>query len=54
MDTATLALVISAVALGAVIVAIFLFAPGRNAALGAWSLACWARKRGPEDRRDPS
>ncbi len=43
MDTATIALIFAAIAFGAVIAVIF--APARNAALGAWSLASWSGKR---------
>lgn len=43
MDTATIALVLAALALGLVLA--ILFAPGRNAALGAWSLVSWGGKR---------
>jgi len=43
MDIATIALLVSALALVAVLAV--LFTPGRNAVLGAWSLASWTGKR---------
>ncbi len=46
MDTATIALILAAIAFGAVLAMLaVIFAPARNAALGAWSLASWTGRR---------
>jgi hypothetical protein len=50
MEATTLALILAPLALGALL-AVFL-APARNAALGAWSLAAWRRRR-PRYLDDP-
>lgn len=55
MSPTTLAFILAPVALAAFV--IFFVAPARNAALGAWSLAAWRRRRPSEPgapRRPPS
>jgi hypothetical protein len=50
MTAMTLALVLAPLALAAFVA--FFVAPARNAALGAWSLAAWRRRR-PSDPGSP-